>query len=179
MTKGLSSSTQGVSIEDGVIRITQAGTYILRGSYEGQICIEAGEEDTVRLVLDGFAVSCSDTSPIYGLQCKKLILTLAEGTENQVSDGSSYVFENPDDDEPDAAIFCKGDLTVNGSGSLTVNGNYSNGIRSKEDLKIISGQIQVTAVKDRRIAAGRGSRGVQCEHIDGDRAGAGRQNRHR
>ena len=139
---------QGGSIEDGVIRITQAGTYILRGSYEGQICIEAGEEDTVRLVLDGFAVSCSDTSPIYGLQCKKLILTLAEGTENQVSDGSSYVFENPDDDEPDAAIFCKGDLTVNGSGSLTVNGNYSDGIRSKEDLKIISGQIQVTAVKD-------------------------------
>ena len=102
----------------------------------------------MRLVLDGFAVSCSDTSPIYGLQCKKLILTLAEGTENQVSDGSSYVFENPDDDEPDAAIFCKGDLTVNGSGSLTVNGNYSDGIRSKEDLKIISGQIQVTAVKD-------------------------------
>ncbi len=139
---------QGVSEEDGVICITQAGTYILRGSYEGQIRIDAGEEDTVRLVLDGFAVSCSDTSPIYGIQCKKLILTLAEGTENQVSDGSAYVFENPEDDEPDAAIFCKDDLTINGSGSLAVNGNYSNGIRTKDGLKIISGQIQVTAVKD-------------------------------
>ena len=78
---------QGAEAEDGVIRITQAGTYILRGDYEGQIQIEAGEEDTVRLVLDGFSVYCQNTSPIYGIQCKKLVLTLAEGTENQVSDG--------------------------------------------------------------------------------------------
>ena len=60
---------QGAKAEDGVIRITQAGTYILRGDYEGQIQIEAGEEVTVRLVLDGFSVYCQNTSPIYGIQC--------------------------------------------------------------------------------------------------------------
>ena len=139
---------QGAKAEDGVIRITQAGTYILRGDYEGQIQIEAGEEDTVRLVLDGFSVYCQNTSPIYGIQCKKLVLTLAEGTENQVSDGESYTFESEEEDEPDAAIFCKDDLSINGTGSLQVNGNYSNGIRGKDDVKIISGQIQVTAAKD-------------------------------
>ena len=139
---------QGAEAEDGVIRITQAGTYILRGDYEGQIQIEAGEEDTVRLVLDGFSVYCQNTSPIYGIQCKKLVLTLAEGTENQVSDGESYTFESEEEDEPDAAIFCKDDLSINGTGSLQVNGNYSNGIRGKDDVKIISGQIQVTAAKD-------------------------------
>src|SRR5699024_10250110 len=96
---------QGAEAEDGVIRITQAGTYILRGDYEGQIQIEAGEEDTVRLVLDGFSVYCQNTSPIYGIQCKKLVLTLAEGTENQVSDGESYTFESEEEDKPDAAIF--------------------------------------------------------------------------
>ena len=139
---------QGAEAEDGVIRITQAGTYILRGDYEGQIQIETGEEDTVRLVLDGFSVYCQNTSPIYGIQCKKLVLTLAEGTENQVSDGESYTFESEEEDEPDAAIFCKDDLSINGTGSLQVNGNYSNGIRGKDDVKIISGQIQVTAAKD-------------------------------
>lgn len=132
----------------GILRITQAGTYVLRGDFEGQIQIEAGKEDLVRLVLEGFTGYCEDTSPIYAIQCGKLVLTLAEGSENQLSDGSAYVFSSEEEDEPDAVIFSKDDLTINGTGSLTVNGNYSNGIRSKDDLKIISGTIQVTAVKD-------------------------------
>lgn len=141
-------SGQGAESAGGILRITQAGTYVLRDDFEGQIQIEAGKEDLVRLVLEGFTGYCEDTSPIYAIQCGKLVLTLAEGSENQLSDGSAYVFSSEEEDEPDAVIFSKDDLTINGTGSLAVNGNYSNGIRSKDDLKIISGTIQVTAVKD-------------------------------
>ena len=48
-------------------------------------------------------------------------------------------------DEPTGCLFSKDDLTINGYGTLTVNGNYNNGIASKNDLKIVSGNITVTA----------------------------------
>ena len=78
----------------------------------------------------------------------KVVITLAEGTENSVTDGESYVFEDAETDEPNVAIFSKDDLTLNGSGSLTVVGNYNHGIVSKDDLKIVSGTLTITAVND-------------------------------
>ena len=138
----------GISEENGVLTVNAAGTYVFRGDYEGQILVDAGKDDVVRLVFDGFSISHVTSSPVYGLQCGKLILTLAGGTENTVSDGTLYVFDSEEDDEPDAAIFSKDDLTINGTGSLTVEGNYSNGIRSKDDLRIVSGTIRVTAEND-------------------------------
>jgi hypothetical protein len=53
-----------------------------------------------------------------------------------------------DANDPNAAIFSQSDLVFNGTGSLTVNGNYNNGIVSKDDLKLVSGAITVTAVND-------------------------------
>ena len=138
----------GAALEEGIIRITAAGTYVLRGSFEGQIVVDAGKEDVVRMVLDGVTLSNDTSSCIYGLQSSKIILILAEGTENTVSDGKEYVFEEEEQDEPDAAVFSKDDLTIVGAGTLQVNGNYSNGIRSKDDLKVISGKLVINAVKD-------------------------------
>lgn len=139
---------QGVSKSEGVITVNAAGTYVLRGTYEGQVVVDAGKEDVVRLVMDGFHISCKNTSPVYGLQSGKIILILAEGTENTVTDGEEYVFASADEDEPDAAVFSKDDLTVNGAGTLTVNGNYKNGIRTKDNLKVINGMLTITAKKD-------------------------------
>ncbi len=138
----------GAVEEEGMVRITRPGTYILRGDYQGRICVDAKKEDEVRLIFDQFSITCPDSAPIYGLQSKRIILTLAEGTENRVADGSAYVYPSADEDEPDAAIFSKDDLTINGSGKLKVQGNYGNGIFSKDDLTVISGEIWVTAVKD-------------------------------
>lgn len=139
---------EGVTEAEGVITIKSAGTYVLRGSYEGQLLVDAEKDDVVRIVMDGFRIYCENTSPVYGLQSEKIVLILAEGTENFVSDGAEYVFLSADEDEPDAAVFSKDDLTINGAGTLTVNGNYSNGIRSKDDLKLISGILEITAAKD-------------------------------
>ena len=139
---------EGIAAGDNGLIISQEGTYVFRGDYQGQIKIDAGKEDVVRLVFDGFSISCENTSPVYGAQCKKLIVTLAEGTENRISDGAHYVFDQEDEDEPDAALFAKDDLTINGTGSLAVEGNYADGIRGKDNVKIISGEIAVTAVDD-------------------------------
>ena len=139
----------GAIFDGSTVTITTAGTYSISGTLDdGQIIVDTEDEDTVFLILDGVEITCSTSAPIYVSNAEKVVLTLAEGTENYVTDGDSYVFEDAESDEPNAAVFSKDDLTINGSGSLTVNANYNNGIASKDDLKITGGTIIVKAVND-------------------------------
>ncbi|KZL89649.1 carbohydrate-binding domain-containing protein [Clostridium magnum] len=73
---------------------------------------------------------------------------IEEGTENNIVDGAKYVLADTSTDEPSAAIFSKDNLVINGNGKLTVKGNYKDGITSKDDLKVMGGNIQITAVDD-------------------------------
>ena len=133
---------------DGVITISQEGTYILTGTLEdGQIMIEVPEDENVQLVLDHVTISCSDNAAIYVLSAKNVFLTLAQGSDNTISDGDTNITEDSEE-STNAAIYSKSDLIINGTGSLTVNGNYRDGITSKDDLEIISGIITVNAVDD-------------------------------
>ena len=141
-------SGDGAKADGSIVTISSAGTYVLSGTLsDGQILIDAGDDDIVQLVMNGTDLSCLDSAPIYGVNADEIVLTLAEGTENIISDGTTYSYE-ADEEEPDAAVFSHDDLDINGSGSLTVNGNYLKGIRSKDDLTIVDGTLNVTAVDD-------------------------------
>ena len=70
-------------------------------------------------------------------------MTLAADSENELSDGTEY---QTDDDNPDAALFSKDDLVINGSGSLTVQGNYKHGIAGNDDLVITGGRLTVNSL---------------------------------
>ncbi len=138
----------GVIVSGNTVTIGGSGTYIVSGALDdGQIIIDAGSEDTVRLILNGVRISCSSSAPLYCKQADKLILTLAEGTQNVLSDGENYVYAEGED-EPDACLFSKDDLTLNGNGSLTVTGNFANGIGTKDDLIITGGTYTITAAGD-------------------------------
>jgi hypothetical protein len=138
----------GASFSGNKVSITAAGTFILSGTLNnGQIIVSAGEKDKVHLVLNGVSLTCSNSSPLYTKQADKTIITLAAGTTNSVTDGSTYNYASGED-EPDAAIFSKSDLTINGTGTLTVKGNYNNGIGTKDDLVITGGNITVAAAND-------------------------------
>ena len=137
----------GVDISEGRAVITQAGTYVLSGTLEdGQIVIDADKEELVRLVLNGVELSCSSSAPIYS-KGGNVVIILAEGTENVVTDGMEYIYEEGEE-EPRAAIFAKDDLTFNGTGVLSVIGNYKHGIQCKDDLKFITGTYEVKAAED-------------------------------
>ncbi|WAI01764.1 carbohydrate-binding domain-containing protein [Methanogenium organophilum] len=139
----------GATVDGTTVTITSAGMYNIYGSLNnGQIIVDTDDKETVRIVLNGADISCSTSAPIYVLNAEKTVITLADGTKNSVTDGSSYILEDAESDEPNAAIFSKDDLTINGGGTLTVTANYNNGIQSKDDLKITSGIITVTAVND-------------------------------
>lgn len=145
----ISVEGNGAVVEGNKVIINSAGTYSVSGTIsDGQIVVNAGDEDNVELILNGANISCSNSSGIYVKNSKNTYIVLAEGTENQVTDGESYVFEDEATDEPNAAIFSKSDLFINGTGSLVVNANYNNGITSKDDLEIGDANISVTSVHD-------------------------------
>ncbi len=135
----------GCLVSGPVVTITAAGTYIISGSLSGQIVVDAKGEK-VRLVLNGADITCSDSSPIYIRKAKSVTITLAEGSVNTLTDGTQYVYDDAAEDEPNAALFSKSDLILEGSGSLTVNANFNNGIQCKDTLEIHSGNYTVNAV---------------------------------
>lgn len=139
----------GAKVDGTVVTIMYARTYSINGTLEdGQILVNTQDEEKVQLILNGVDITCSTSAPIYVVNAEKTVITLADGTENYITDGNSYVLDNTSSDKPNATIFSNDDLTINGSGSLTVNANYNNGIQSKDDLKITGGNITVNAVND-------------------------------
>ena len=145
----ITADAEGVKVEGSTVTIVAAGTYSLSGTLtDGQVLVETESEAPVRLVLNGVNLGNSSSAPINIVKAEKVILILADGTQNTVTDASNYVYANAEVDEPNAAIFSKSDLTIAGNGSLTVNGNFNDGITSKDGLIIASGTINVTAVDD-------------------------------
>jgi hypothetical protein len=145
----ISASGAGVTIDGSTATITSAGTYNLSGSLaDGQIVVDSADEGTVRLILNGVDIHCAASAPIYVRNAEEVTIVLADGTENVVSDGETYLFADPAEEEPNAVIFSKADLVITGNGSLLVQGNYNDGIASKDGLVIASGAITVNAVDD-------------------------------
>ena len=139
----------GVTVDENIVTITQGGTYSLSGTLDdGQVIVNAGDLDQVEILLNGVHLTSSTSAPIYVMNADKTTLTLVEGTESVITDAESYVYEDATVDEPNAAIFSKDDLKINGTGSLIVNANYNNGIASKDDLDIKNGDITINAVNN-------------------------------
>ena len=138
------SNGSGVSINNATVTISKEGCYLTSGELEdGQIIVDAGDSDKVQLVLDNASIHCSTGSAILVRNADNVKVTLAADSENELSDGTEY---QTDDDNPDAALFSKDDLVINGSGSLTVQGNYKHGIAGNDDLVITGGRLTVNSL---------------------------------
>lgn len=137
-----------VYITEDRVTITSHGTYEITGTWNnGQIyaeCVDAGE---LNLILNNATITNDDQACLFIRTAQTATLYLEEGTVNTLTDGASYTFDNPTDDEPDAALFSKEDLVITGTGTLIVDGNYKNGIVSKDGLRIDSGFYEITAAE--------------------------------
>lgn len=131
----------GAEVTSEGITITEEGEYILTGTYKNkQITVEAADDAKVRLILKDAVIDNEKGAAIYVKSADKVFVTLAEGTVNTVSGVTQTISE---DEETDAAIYSKSDLTVNGEGSLSIKCSDGKGIVSKDDLKITSGNINI------------------------------------
>lgn len=178
------TTTDGVfSSENGVYTITSAGTYALKGYLDGQIVVEAGEEDEVVLELQGTTIVNSTDSPIKILSADKVEISAKSGTENIVKDQRS-VKTVDDDTIGKGAIYAKCDLKFKGTGTLIVEGNYNNGIHTTKDLKIqklslkvtaynnaIKGNDSITVLSGNIVAISTNGDGIKTENTDADKNG--------
>ena len=132
-------SGDGVTVNGSTVEITKAGTYIVEGTASKvQLKVAAGKEDEVQIVFKNATLKNTE-APVLVDTAKKVILTIADGTKNEVADESTSTVKG--------AIYSDSDLTINGKGSLTVNGNASNAIKSKDGIRIADATVTTTAKK--------------------------------
>ncbi len=130
-----------ISIDGTTVTITSSGTYSISGTLnDGQIIVDTNDEETVRLILNGATITSTTNAPIYVANADKTVIVLATGTENYLADNQN--------NEENATILSKDDLTLCGDGVLTIIGNDNDAIHSNDGLVIESGTITVTSVDD-------------------------------
>lgn len=149
---GASVDGEGASAEGGVVTITAAGVYAVSGTLEdGRIIVNAPKEE-VTVALNGADITCSYSSPLYIYKAGTATVHLMEGTENALTDGAAYTYNDEyssaADEEPNACLYSKADLVIEGAGKLNVTANCDNGITGKDTLQIYDGSISVQAVNN-------------------------------
>lgn len=141
---GCTTDSKKVTVDGSVITITGEGDYLLEGALsDGRIVVDVDKNEKVQLVLNGVALTSKTSAAIYVKKADKVFITLADGTKNTLANGGT--FEAVDDNNIDAVIFSKDDLTLNGTGELSVNAPAGHGIVSKNDLVVTNGTYEITA----------------------------------
>lgn len=172
-----SCSDSSVTVADGTVTITKAGTYKLSGTFTGQIIVNAGDSDKVQLVLDNASITKEGSAALYIINADKVFVTTVSGTGNTLASTGEFATSD-EETNIDGAIFSKSDITFNGSGTLNVKCESKHGIVTKDDLKITGGTYNITSAsqglsgKDSvRIAGGNitvtsGTDGIHSENTD-------------
>lgn len=149
----------GATSDGTIITITSAGTYSISGTLDdGQIIFDTDDKETVKLVLNGAAISCSTSAPISVISAEKTVITLADGTENTVTDGSVYIFEDAESEESNAAVFSKDAVAIR-DGAITIEAG-GDGIQSTNDEDAEKGYV---AIEGGTITITAGTDGIQAE----------------
>jgi hypothetical protein len=167
-----SSLNDQVLIDGGVVTINHAGTYLFEGSSsDAMIIVDVSSNEQVTLVLNGVDLTSQSGAVINVINADKVIITLGDGTVNQLTDSSSS-------SEHSAVVQSNDDLTINGYGTLIINALLNNGISVDDDLVIVSGEIQVNALNnaikvhndcmiyDGILTLTSGNDGIQVENLD-------------
>lgn len=138
---------EGAAFTDGVLTVSLPGDYVLSGALSGSVVVDIDKEEKARLILNGVEIDSQNAPAIHIKSADKVTLTLADGTVNTLTDTAAYALAQGED-EPNACLFSKEDLSINGGGALVIAGNYRHGVNCKDDLRIAGGEITVSAVED-------------------------------
>ena len=172
------ADSDSVKISDNVITLTQEATYIVSGTLtDGMIIVNAPDTAKLQIVLDGADITSQSSAALYILEADKVFVTLAQGTTNTLANGGA--FTAIDENNIDAAVFSKQDLTLNGTGRLTVTSPVGHGIVCKDDLVLTGGTYAVQSASHgmdandsvriaglTELAVSAGKDGIHCENTE-------------
>ena len=127
------------------VEITKPGIYHLTGALsDGAVRINVGSEGVAKLILDQVSITNSAGPAIACYAADDLVIETIG--ENFLEDGADYAADL--DTDVKGVIYSKSDLTFTGDGKLVIKANHEDGIVSKDDLKFVSGDYQITAKDD-------------------------------
>ncbi|CAG5002240.1 hypothetical protein DYBT9275_02847 [Dyadobacter sp. CECT 9275] len=168
----------GVSVTetngDVVVNATIAEVeYVLSGTTtNGSVKIYSDKK--FKLTLNGVNITNNDGPAINVQSSKRAFVVLADNTSNTLADAATYTPSGEEDMK--ATFFSEGQLIFSGNGSVSIKGNYKHAIASDDYVRVISGNITVTAAtsdgihtNDAFIADGgtlnitTSGDGIQCE----------------
>ncbi|MBQ6823823.1 MAG: carbohydrate-binding domain-containing protein [Clostridia bacterium] len=171
------TASEGVEVSGTTVTIRKEATYRISGTLtDGRIVVDCPDTAKLQIILNGASITSETSAPLYVLEADKVFLTLAEGTENTLANGGSFVAV--DENTIDGALFSKQDLTLNGSGSLTVTSPAGHGIVCKDDLVLYGGNYTVASAShgldandsirmaNATLKVDAGKDGMHCENSD-------------
>ena len=118
--------------------ISEASEYTIAGILNGNIVIDAGEND-FELSLAGVTITSTTEVPIYIASGEDVSISAKKNTTNYVYDKRTGLTE----DDTSASIYSKCDLKLKGNGKLVVI-SANGGIHSKDNLSVKNLTLYVT-----------------------------------
>jgi len=182
---GTTVTGSGASVSENIVTINQGGTYLISGTLEdGQIYVDASNDENVSLVFSGIDISNVSDAAVYIENAENTIIVLEDGTNNRLQSGSSVELDSIEDSEDEnnsgAALYARDNLSITGTGSLEVLGYINNGIHTTNQLNIESGTISVEArnngikgkdsvsISDGVISIASGGDGIKSDDTTGE-----------
>lgn len=138
--EGTTFTGEGIALDGNNVVISAGGSYQISGSLSNGGVIVNAPDQAVELVLDNVSITNSQGSAILVQAASDALISLADGSVNDLSDGS--------DTDYDAVIYGVVSLTIDGGGTLNVTGNVEEGIASDANVVINNGIINITAPDD-------------------------------
>lgn len=164
--------TESEALENKVLHIKKAGTYVLEGNWNGQINIDIDDEEKVTLILNGVEINCSVAPGIIfesAYECEGeyaedfntddagVTVILNKGTVNTVTGQNVYrMLSNEMKDDGitqkkvrkyDSAFYSKVSMNIEGEGELIVNSNFE-GLDTEMHLTFKSGNVTINSIDD-------------------------------
>lgn len=141
------ANSDSVQISGMDITITEEEDYIISGTLDdGRIIVNAPDTAKLRLVLNGVTIKSETSAPLYIFGADKVFVTLADGTENILSNGGTFTIASGDD-----AFHGEETLTVT-AGTIDITESYE-GLEAL-DIRVEGGDITLVASDDGLNAAG-------------------------
>lgn len=144
-TGGSEAVSSQITLESGKETvISEAGSYTVQGNAEDAVLtVDVGDDDDVTITLSGVTVT-NEVKPFIYVKNADEVTIVSEGENSLTVTGT---FEADGDENTDAVIYSKDDITLEGTGSLTIT-STDRGISSNDSLLVESGTYVITAASD-------------------------------
>ena len=132
-------------VNDNIVNITNAGNYILTGSFKGQIRVELNNDAQVKITLSNARIENEGSACIYFVNGDKLIISADDDTVNYLINTGAFI--QTDNSKVDGAIFARDDLQVSGHGKIIISSEFGHGIVAKDDFMTKNVSVDITSNK--------------------------------